>query len=217
MGKIIFTPIQKAIFDRIFDNKDISQNFYFTGGTALSVFYYQHRYSEDLDFFTENDFGDETIIKFVNSVSEELELKVRFTRRDKARIFELTKKDRFAIKLDFVHYLFKRIKKGKEYNQFDIDSLLDIGANKLLTINQRTDVKDFVDLYFLLKDFTVWDLIYACEAKFKLETDIILLGADFMKIDGFETLPKMIKPLTLDELKKFFRDQAKTLGKRVTY
>ena len=29
-----------------------NEKFYLTGGTALSRFYFQHRYSEDLDFFS---------------------------------------------------------------------------------------------------------------------------------------------------------------------
>lgn len=37
--------------------KRAEQGFYLTGGTALSRGYYQHRYSEDLDFFA-NDAGD---------------------------------------------------------------------------------------------------------------------------------------------------------------
>lgn len=32
-----------------------SRGFYLTGGTALSEFYLQHRYSDDLDFFTRKD------------------------------------------------------------------------------------------------------------------------------------------------------------------
>ena len=33
----------------------IDTKFYLTGGTALSRFYLNHRYSEDLDFFTNRD------------------------------------------------------------------------------------------------------------------------------------------------------------------
>jgi predicted nucleotidyltransferase component of viral defense system len=34
--------------------KTLDLPFYLTGGTALGRFYLNHRYSEDLDFFTDN-------------------------------------------------------------------------------------------------------------------------------------------------------------------
>ena len=54
MGKMpLFTQEQKLIFDQIKNNQYLTDNFYFTGGTALSYFYLNHRYSEDMDFFSE--------------------------------------------------------------------------------------------------------------------------------------------------------------------
>lgn len=216
MGKIGFTPIQKKIFELFAKEDKLSKQFYFTGGTALSVFYFQHRFSEDLDFFSSENFEEIPVIEFMRKVSLSLHRNYRYTKRDPARIFEFAKGEKLLIKVDFVHYAFPRIEKGKELMGVSIDSLRDIGANKLLTINQRTDIKDFVDLYFLLKEFTVWDLIYACEKKFRMEIDIILLGLDFLKIDDFQTLPQMIVPLTLNQLKKFFRKMAKEIGRKVT-
>ncbi len=42
----------------------------------------------------------------------------------------------------------------------------------------------------------------------------MLLAEDFLKIEDFEALPRMTKPLDLDQLKTFFREKAKELGKR---
>lgn len=97
-----------------------------------------------------------------------------------------------------------------------IDSLKDIGVNKLATIHQRTEVKDFVDLYYLLQKFTFWDLLYGIENKFRLELDLVFAAAGFLRVEKFDFLPKMIKPLTLEELKKFFRLQAREIGGRIT-
>ena len=97
-----------------------------------------------------------------------------------------------------------------------IDSLRDIATNKLLTVSQRTDIKDFVDLYFLLQDkYTVWDLIYGVEAKFRMEQDTVILGEYFLKVEDFKFLPRMIKPLKLPVLKDFFRNRAKKLGAEI--
>ena len=42
-------------------------------------------------------------------------------------------------------------------DNLEIDSLLDIAVNKILTLSSRAEVKDFVDLYFLLQKFSLWD------------------------------------------------------------
>lgn len=34
--------------------------------------------------------------------------------------------------------------------------------------------------------------------------------------EDFDYLPKMIKPLSLDELKTFFRQKAKEIGRKIT-
>ena len=53
MDKIeILTPLQKKIMGHLFQDKWFCRFFYLTGGTALSAFYFQHRFSEDLDFFS---------------------------------------------------------------------------------------------------------------------------------------------------------------------
>ncbi len=214
MGKLNFTPIQNQFFTKVSQDNNFKSSFYFTGGTALSVFYFNHRYSEDLDFFSEVDFNDELVISFMNKTISALGFNQRYTRRDIARIFEIVKEKDVVLKIDFVNYAFKRLKKGKSYEGVEIDSLLDIGANKIITINQRYDVKDFVDLYFFLKKFTLWDLLYAFEAKFKMEIDLILLASDFLKVETFDFMPRMIKPLKLDDLKKFFREKAKELASK---
>lgn len=215
MGKIGFTPVQ-ALIVKEFSKESISGNFYFTGGTALSVFHLQHRYSEDLDFFNENDFDNTTVISFMEKIAGKMKTNYRFTQRDKARIFEFKKGNKLLIKVDFVHYPYKRIERGSKLGDLSIDSLKDIAANKLLTINQREDVKDFVDLYYLLKKFTIWDLIYAVEAKFHMDMDMVLIASDFYKIGDFDFLPRMIKPLSIPTLKKFFREKAKEIGQEIT-
>jgi len=52
----ILTPIQKQVLNQIKKSAFLRNNFYFTGGTVLSEFYLQHRYSDNLDFFSENKF-----------------------------------------------------------------------------------------------------------------------------------------------------------------
>ncbi|MBI2644253.1 MAG: nucleotidyl transferase AbiEii/AbiGii toxin family protein [Candidatus Wildermuthbacteria bacterium] len=55
MSKGILTKTQQVLLERIGENAFLSQKFYLTGGTALAAFYLRHRYSEDLDFFSEEE------------------------------------------------------------------------------------------------------------------------------------------------------------------
>lgn len=217
MGELIFTPIQKSVFDAFAKNESLRRQFYFTGGTALSIFYLQHRYSEDLDFFSLKPFNDEEVLAFINELSKELKLEYTVNKQNVVTTFQFSKQGELLLKIDFGHYPYPLVDDGKIVDNVQIDSLFDIATNKLLTIIMRQNAKDFVDLYFLLqKDYSVWDLIYSLEAKFRMEPDILYLASDFLKSQRFEVLPKMIKPLELSELKDFFKKQAIDLGWKVT-
>lgn len=214
MGKLIFTPIQQLFFTEFSKERNLKDKFYFGGGTALSVFYLQHRYSEDLDFFAKKEFDQNLIINFMNQIANKFKVTLKMTKKETVLWFEL-EKDNQTLKVDFLDFPYKRIEKGTVYQGVEIDSEKDIGANKILTINLENNPKDYVDLYFLLKKFTIWDFIYAVEAKFRIQLDLISLGEDFIQAEKLEFLPKMIKPLTLDQLKKFFRDLARIIGGKV--
>lgn len=215
MGKVNFTPLQKIVFYELAKHRQLRNQFYFGGGTALSVFYLQHRFSEDLDFFTEREFDKNLLISFINVVAQKIGTTAKITKKKTVMWFELTK-GKEILKVDFLFFPYKRIEKGTTYRGISIDSPKDIGANKLLILNLETNSKNYVDLYFLLKEkYSIWDLLYSVETKFRLQLDLISLGEDFLEAEKLDFLPKMIKPLTLDELKRFFREKARELGKTV--
>lgn len=215
MGKVIFTREQQIVFDEIKKNEFITSNFYFTGGTALSSVYLHHRESDDLDFFSEKKFDTLPILNFISELREKYRLEITSTDNEVVKIFFFNFPKKVTIKVDFGYYPYSRINKGKRVDSLEVDSELDIAINKLLTIQQRSDPKDFVDLYFLLKKFTVWTLIDGVKIKFKLKLEPILVAADYMKVENFEALPKMLVPLKLKDLQDFFRKQALQIGKRV--
>lgn len=82
-------------------------------------------------------------------------------------------------------------------------------------VSQRSEVKDFADLYYLLQEFSIWDLIEGVRKKFSTKIDPFILASGFLGVEDFEFMPKMLKPLTLEELRKFYRARAKKLGKKV--
>ena len=211
-AELTFTPVQKIIFDEFTKNSNLTKKFYFTGGTALSAVYLHHRESEDLDFFSSSEFENVPVDLFINNVSKKIHAKPHLIEREVVRIYELIQNSRVIIKVDFAYYPYKRIKKGIKINGVTVDSMRDIATNKLHTITSRTEVKDFVDLYFLLKEFSLWDLLYGVEHKFGMELDLVWLASDFLKVNQFDYLPKMLVPLSLKDLQDFYREQAKKLG-----
>lgn len=216
MGKIpILTKEQETVLGEIIKIKYFKDNFYFSGGTALSLIYLKHRYSEDIDLFSEKSFDNQTIFTLMQGLSKKLHFEIQSDFKEVVYIFNLTFKNNTKLKVDFGYYPYQKIEKEQLIESFKVDSLIDIAVNKLLTITQRTDVKDFVDLYFLLKKFTVWTLIDGVKVKFRVKLEPMLVGGDFLKIEDFDFLPKMLVPLNLDELKVFYRDQAKKLGMKV--
>lgn len=213
MGKIpVFTKEQQTVLDEIAQSEFLRSQFYFTGGTALSSFYLNHRYSDDLDFFSHEKFDNEVILTLLEDWSKKYGFTFQSRFNQVVYMFNLVFNNKATLKIDFGYYPYQRLKKGVINNRVQVDSLTDIAVNKLLTISQRSDVKDFVDLYFLLKKFTVWDLVERVRLKFNRKTELLLLASDFLRIEDFDYLPKMIKPLTLEQLKTFFRKKAKTLG-----
>lgn len=220
MGKIsILTKEQKILLDLITHNNYLSTNYYFTGGTALSEFYLHHRYSDDLDFFSRDDIDQQVIFGLMTKWGKQCDFRFESRFVEVVYRFKITFRSGSNYMVDFGHYAYNQLEtEKKKYGFMSINSLRDIASNKLFTINQRTDVKDFVDLYFLLDDYyTLWDLIYSAEKKFKQAGfDILLLAQDLLKVEDFTSLPRMIKPLTLLQLKQFFRKEAKQLGSQIT-
>lgn len=213
MGKnSILTKEQQQILDLVGKNDFLRSTFYFTGGTALSAVYLKHRESEDIDLFTKNDFDTQEILNYLNEWSEKLNFTI--TPRIKGPTYTcfLNFPKNVELKVDFSKYPYPEIEQKKIYLGLKVDSLFDIATNKLLTISQRTQVKDFVDLYFLLQEYNYWQLKDAVEQKFRVELEPFLSAQDFLKAESFESLPKMFKKLELDELKRFFREEAKKLG-----
>ena len=212
MGKIqVLTKEQQIILAQV-KKEPFFEQFYFTGGTALSACYLQHRYSEDLDFFTQKKFDTQDVFDLIDSWSREHDFTFTSEFHQVVYIFMLKFKNKEVLKVDFGRYPHKRIEGNNIIDGLKTDSLTDIAVNKLLTVTQRSSVKDFVDLYFLLNKFTIWDLIQGVRIKFRMELDPYILASNFLKVEDFDFLPRMILPLTLEELKAFFRQQAKEMG-----
>lgn len=214
MEHLILTSFQREIIDYVAKEPHL-ENFYLSGGTALAAFYFQHRLSDDLDFFTFTPPDTVFLHSFINKIKEEAKLNdVNFEKLYDRNIFFFLR-DSEQLKIEFSLYPFKQLENPIKKEGIWIDSLKDIAANKLMAMLDRFDPKDFVDLFFLFKEFDLEHVRKNTEKKFGLKIDPIFLGGEFMKSRRIEALPKMARHLELVELKDFFQDIAKKLSSQI--
>lgn len=196
---------------------NLAGGFYLTGGTSLAAFYLKHRYSEDLDFFSEQEFDAISIDVFLKSVRRKLGFTaIDFQQSYNRNLFFCHLKNG-VLKTEFTYFPFSRIERGKYEYGITIDSLLDIAVNKLFAIYQRTHARDYVDLFFIIKEynFSILELARKARAKFDWHIDPLQLGTQFVKVMKVKDYPRMIKPLDEKELVEFFIKESKALTPKI--
>lgn len=198
-------PFQDEILAQV---EELDLNFYLTGGTALGRCYLKHRYSDDLDFFVnDNDhFRTECNIA-INSLRNRWECDIAATSKSFVRIF--IKKGKANLKIDFVNDIPPHFGDIQRFAMFHrVDSLRNILSNKLCALS-RLEAKDLVDIVYIAKNYEFdWETIIN-EAK---EKDIwvdpveICRIVDQFPMDFFKSI-KWIKLVNSKDLLK----QIKTL------
>lgn len=217
MGKNVLTPAQHFVLDLASKEDQITDWFYFTGGTALAEFYLRHRVSEDLDFFSEDEIHHQVIDSFLNKV-----VSLKKTNYEKKVILghaiatiHFPKSEN--LKVDFVYQPFKPLEKGKKYHDLQIASIWDIAVDKLYTIFHRAKARDFVDLYFIIKevgcDFD--QLLTALEEKYKASFDKMSLFSRLPIVKDLSDYPTMLVPFDRNEMEKFYLYLAKSLEREI--
>lgn len=218
MGKTLLTSDQIAALEEFKKDQILSSVFYLTGGTALTEFYLQHRYSDDLDFFTAEDFPHIEVEKFIKTLKIKLSAKfVSYKKLYDRRIFIFQFENKPELKIEFSLYPFKQIKQFENFGGISVDSLEDIATNKLMAMIDRNEPKDFFDLYFLLdKHFNLMRLVENINKKFSFKIDLLTLGSELAKVRHLNL--EMIRPIinaNNEEIKLFFEKQASTLREYV--
>ena len=213
-----FEPRQKQFLELVSKSPYLAQRFYLTGGTALSVFYLQHRESHDIDLFSEKEIYVPKIRQFLDAQKKILGyIKIEHTPFLGLESFLLTFSNKEILKIDFNFYPYPRIEKGAQWKNITVDSEIDIAANKLHTISTRARARDFVDLYFLCvkHTFDVRKLRMLAKAKFDWDIDPVRLSQLFLKVGEYTDLPKMLVHFDRKEMDNFFVKLAKSLEREI--
>ena len=214
----ILSKNQKNLLKLLSEEKSICDNFYLTGGTALAEFYLHHRLSEDLDFFSEQEFDPQSISVILKKIQKSAGIqKIEYQQSFNRNLFFIYT-DIDIIKTEFTYFPFARIEQKQKFGGLFIDSLIDIATNKLFTIYQKPRSRDFIDLYLILKNnpsITIDSLIGNAQIKFDNHIDPVQLGAQYMRVKELKDYPIIIEKLDEKIWQDFFIAEAKKLRGKV--
>lgn len=196
----IFNPNQVQILSLI---KQFKREFYLVGGTAIAL-YLGHRRSIDFDLFKFSPIKPKSIIQTISG----FEYKFTVTRR----VTEQLNVNINDVKFTFYQYPFKISATEKLEDILRLPNLLDLAAMKAYALGRRSKWKDYVDLYFILKDyFTITQISERTTEIFGQLFSEKLFRAQlsyFDDIDYSEPVEFLVQPVPADEIKTFLIDKA---------
>jgi hypothetical protein len=211
----ILLPHQRE-FLNLFFLGEAAQQFFLTGGSALAEFYLHHRHSEDIDLFTLDESAFNTVPVSIPVIAATLggSFEERFATVSFRQVF-IRIPDLPEIKIDLVRDVGPQFGEHQRFGSLIVDSELNIAVNKVTTLFGRADPKDFVDLYFLLKrGYDLAELFKLAKEKDLGFTEFYFAGM-LRQAGKLRSLPRMVEPLTVDELGAFFEPLAEDIVRRL--
>jgi len=187
--------------------KNFKKDFYLGGGTALAL-QIGHRDSVDFDFFKE---GEIEAQKLFNDLEEFFDKRHLLKVQEERNTLGLIVDD--SIRLSFFGYKYKLIKELIDEENLNLASVEDIGCMKLSAITSRASNKDYIDLYYILQNNRLADLLEKAAEKFPdLDRNLILKSLVYFEDVNLE--PIMFKNnnhVDFEEVKKFLEEKVKEL------
>ncbi len=197
------TPLQADFLVHFFAT-EVGPSFFLTGGTALAAFHLHHRLSVDLDLFTVDDLALREADVLIPQLAVGLNCRIgRARRTEHFRQFLLEPETEEPLTIDLVRDLGPQYGERVKIGDIIVDSIENIGANKLTAILGRTEPKDFVDLYFILRAGYDFDDLLAKAQEKDLGLQPFFLAGALLQVRHIRHLPATDPPLTLPELQDF--------------
>jgi predicted nucleotidyltransferase component of viral defense system len=209
----LLTSLQRSLLREI-AKSPLGDQFFLTGGTALAAFYLHHRYSLDLDLFTSNPTAVAQVPPTMQEITRRLGLQVEFTRvLDTFMEVFVASSSGERVEFDFAQdspYRLEPVRKDPELG-IRVDNLTDIACNKLSALFDRAEPKDFVDVYFVVRETMPFDQLLSLARLKHVGIDDYWLAVALARVDTVAVLPRMVKTVTLAELRAFFLARAREL------
>lgn len=214
----ILTPQQILFLDLVSKEPYLCRTYYFTGGTPLAAFYLQHRFSEDIDLFSDNEVHLPSVRKFIKKIEKPMGIQsIDYRQFLGLHSFQLFFTETDSLKIDFNYYPFARIEKGMPYKNISVDSVFDIAVNKVHTIAMKPRARDYIDIYFIIQKYgySILDLLMQAKVKFDWHIDPVQLGSRFLMAAKASDFPRMLKPIDHSVWRNFFIAEARKLKKDI--
>jgi hypothetical protein len=180
--------LQDEVFRTVFPE---GCGFYLSGGTALSRFYLNHRYSDDLDFFTHeiHAFPDAFRVIYEKIRNRWGKVVLEIDARDFKRC--VVARGTLALKLDFVADRVVRIGVPSSIQDFRVDTVRNILSNKICAILGRDEGRDIADLLWIsrMRRFQWPEVLEEARRKEGFESTDLLFRLSSFPIDMLDSVP----------------------------
>jgi len=154
----IFTKDQKKLLPVV---RSFSRSFYLVGGSAVAL-YIGHRKSIDFDLFKCGEFNN-------SSIKTKFKQKAKIDETIRSTFDELTLLSN-NVKFTFFYFPYK-IKTPEKFREIiKMPTLLTLASMKAFALGGRNKWKDYVDMYFILKNYyKISDIIKEARKNFGSE------------------------------------------------
>lgn len=146
--------------------KKLSAEFYLVGGTALAL-QLGHRQSIDFDLFTDKEFNNESVIKKARQFYPLDKTFIKAKGQMTVMIHD--------VKMTWYQFPFVIPHKIFENQVIAMPDVLTIAAMKIYALGQRAKWKDYVDLYFIFKQYSMREMVEKAKKLFGEEINERLL------------------------------------------
>lgn len=179
--------------------KELKNKFYLAGGTALAL-QIGHRDSVDFDFFSEENIDTGELFEKLEDIF--VGYKIQKVQEEKNTLTIVIGKN---VKVSFFAYKYMLLNDFVKESYLRLASVEDIACMKLSAIVSRSTEKDYIDLYFILQNKSLAELMKLLSKKFSaLDKNLVIKSlVYFDDIEEEAIMFKNDKNVLLDDVKKF--------------
>lgn len=136
----------------------INKSFFLTGGSALGMFYLDHRRSYNLDLFSTSDIDWHLLSNEFLHICTKINASVKLvTASPTFRRYSIQRNEDVEI-IDFVREMAVQVCPQKIFfGDVIVDVPMEIAINKWCALCGRSELKDLIDLYFLQEMIDIWN------------------------------------------------------------
>ena len=178
--------------------KRFNREYYLVGGTAIAL-HLGHRRSIDFDLFKYSVLRPKNILAEISAFDFPYTITRRVTEQMNLAIHD--------VKFTFYQYPFKIEAKVKFHDYLRLPELIDLAAMKAYALGRRSRWKDYVDLFFILKNhFSVEQISQrACVIYDQMFSEKLFRAqlSFFKDIDYSEPIDYLVSPVPEEEIKEF--------------